>query len=84
MSMHPPTDTTLLLPAGEPAVCAHTDCHTLACVHTRPPAVFPAVSQEELSGTLGGIFYFHSLSQVGLLMVNNRKVRGVAREELLR
>ncbi|XP_040846156.1 cation channel sperm-associated protein subunit delta [Ochotona curzoniae] len=29
--------------------------------------------QEELSGTLGGIFYFHSLSQVGLLMVNNRK-----------
>ncbi|XP_069914800.1 cation channel sperm-associated auxiliary subunit delta isoform X3 [Oryctolagus cuniculus] len=29
--------------------------------------------QAELNGTLGGIFYFHSLSQVGLLAVNKGK-----------
>ncbi|KAM6168058.1 cation channel sperm-associated auxiliary subunit delta [Erethizon dorsatum] len=29
--------------------------------------------QAELVGTLGGIFYLHSLSQVGLLVINNRK-----------
>ncbi|XP_004633022.1 cation channel sperm-associated protein subunit delta [Octodon degus] len=29
--------------------------------------------QAELVGTLGGIFFLHSLSQVGLLVINNRK-----------
>ncbi|XP_006177658.1 cation channel sperm-associated protein subunit delta isoform X1 [Camelus ferus] len=29
--------------------------------------------QAELVGSLGGIFYFHSLSQVGLLLVNQQK-----------
>lgn len=32
------------------------------------------VSQAGLAGSLGGIFYFHSLSQIGLLLVDNGKV----------
>ena len=32
------------------------------------------VSQAELVGTFGGIFSFHSLSQVGLLLVDEQMV----------
>lgn len=32
------------------------------------------VSQAEPDVTLGGIFYFHSLSQVGTLLVNHGQV----------
>lgn len=34
----------------------------------------PFVSQAELVGTFGGIFSFHSLSQVGLLLVDEQMV----------